>query len=95
MSGTYRHVIAMMGTVVTFEAVQDVRRSPASVDAPELIERGIEWFRRVEASCSRFDAASEVRQLADRAGVPVVVSPILFEAVQFALAVAEDSEGRL
>ena len=34
-----------------------------------------------------------MRQLADRAGVPVVVSPILFEAVQFALAVAEDSDG--
>lgn len=91
--GVYRHAIAMMGTVVTFEVVQDVRRSPASMDAPELIERGIEWFRRVEASCSRFDAASEVRQLVDRVGVPAAVSPILFEALQFAIAVAEDSGG--
>ena len=83
----------MMGTVVTFEAVRDVRRSPRSIDAPELIERGVAWFRRVEASCSRFDPASEVCQLAQRVGVPVRVSPVLFEATQFAIAVADASGG--
>lgn len=90
--GVYRRTIAMMGTAVTFEAVRHPRRA-ASVDPDPLIERGIEWFRRVEASCSRFDEASEVRQLAARVGVPALVSPILFEAVQFALAVAEESGG--
>ena len=88
----YRRTILLMGTAVTFEAVRHPRRA-ASPDPEAHIERGLEWFRRVEASCSRFDAESEVRHLADRAGVPVVVSPILFEAVQFALAVAEASDG--
>jgi len=90
--GIYRRTILLMGTAVTFEAVRHPRRA-ASADPEVHIDRGIEWFRRVEASCSRFDEASEVRQLATRVGGPVVVSPILFEAVQFALAVAEASGG--
>lgn len=92
MSDAYRRTIAMMGTAVTFEAVRHPRRA-APIDPEPPIERAIEWFRRVEASCSRFEAASDVRQLAERVGEPIVVSPILFEAVQFALAVAEESRG--
>lgn len=72
---------AVMGTVVSIE-----------VDAPEdAVERAFEWFRQVEACCSRFDAASELRQLT--AGTPVAASPILFEAVRFALLVAEETDG--
>jgi thiamine biosynthesis lipoprotein len=70
-----------MGTVVSIE-----------VDAPEpVVERAFRWFRQVEAHCSRFDAASELRQLA--AGTPTAASPILFEAVRFALLVAEETGG--
>jgi thiamine biosynthesis lipoprotein len=90
--GIYRRTIVIMDTAVTFEAVRHPRRA-ARVDPEAHVDRAIAWFRRVEASCSRFDDASEVRQLAERVGVPVVVSPILFEAVQFALAVAEESGG--
>ena len=93
MSDVYRHAIAMMGTVVTFEAVRHSHRRAVWTEPQELIERAIEWFRRVEAACSRFDAASEVGQLTHRVGVPVAVSPILFEALQFAVAVAEESDG--
>jgi thiamine biosynthesis lipoprotein len=53
----------------------------------------LEWFCRVEECCTRFEAQSEVMQLATRVGVPVRVSTILYEAVQFALAVAEESGG--
>jgi thiamine biosynthesis lipoprotein len=71
----------VMGTVVSIE-----------VDAPEeAIERAFEWFRQVEAVCSRFDAASELRQLP--VGVPTPASPLLFEAVQFALKVAAETDG--
>lgn len=72
---------AVMGTVVSIE-----------VDAPEsTVEQAFAWFRQVEACCSRFDANSELRQL--QAGQPAASSPILFEAVRFALLVAEETNG--
>jgi thiamine biosynthesis lipoprotein len=70
-----------MGTVVSIE-----------VDAPDAaMERAFEWFHVVEGHCSRFDERSELRQL--KAGVRTTVSPILFEAVRFALMVAEETGG--
>ena len=70
-----------MGTVVSIEAA-----------APEaVVTRAFEWFREVEAVCSRFDAASELRQLP--VGTPTSASPILFEAVRFALQVAQETDG--
>jgi FAD:protein FMN transferase len=72
---------AVMGTVVSIE-----------VDAPEpVVKRAFEWFRQVEAHCSRFDAASELRKLT--IAEPNAVSAILFEAVRFALRVAEETGG--
>ncbi|MEO8315611.1 MAG: FAD:protein FMN transferase, partial [Pseudomonadota bacterium] len=72
---------AVMGTIVSIE-----------VDAPEpVMERAFQWFREVEAHCSRFDGASELRQLV--IGNPTAASPILFEAVRFALMVAEETDG--
>ena len=57
------------------------------------IDRAVAWFARIEAVCSRFDAQSELRQLSTRVGRSVPVSPLLFEAVQFALAVADETQG--
>jgi thiamine biosynthesis lipoprotein len=72
---------AAMGTLVSIE-----------VDAPDVaVQRAFEWFRLVEAHCSRFDAASELRQLTSGRRTPV--SPILFEAMRFALTVAEETGG--
>jgi thiamine biosynthesis lipoprotein len=72
---------AVMGTLVSIE-----------VDAPDaVIERAFEWFHLVESHCSRFDAASELRQLTVGKSTPA--SPILFEAVRFALTVAEETGG--
>jgi FAD:protein FMN transferase len=73
--------MAAMGTVVSIE-----------VDAPEaVVMQAFEWFRLVETHCSRFDAASELRRLP--VGAPTRASPILFEAVCFALKVALESGG--
>lgn len=70
-----------MGTVVSIE-----------VDAPApAVERAFQWFRQVESACSRFDPGSELRQLVP--GLPHAASPILFEAVRFALLVAEETGG--
>jgi thiamine biosynthesis lipoprotein len=74
-----------MGTVVTIEVV--------SAGADEAIARAFNWFRHIERSCSRFDPGSELRLLVRQAGVPVAASPVLFQAVQFALAVAHETGG--
>jgi thiamine biosynthesis lipoprotein len=83
--------VALMGTIVAIEVVR-----PGAGGEPEraaAIERALEWFRRVEATCNRFDPASELRRLSARVGQPVPASPLLFEAVRFALALAEETEG--
>jgi len=59
----------------------------------QAVERAFDWFRRVEECCTRFEPSSELMQLTAQVGVPARVSPLLYEAVQFALAVAEESGG--
>jgi len=76
-----------MGTLVTIHVV----RAGASADA--AMERAFAWFRQIEACCTRFRADSELMQLSMQIGVPVPVSPMLFEAVRFALTVAEETGG--
>jgi thiamine biosynthesis lipoprotein len=78
-----------MDTVVTIEVLSD--RAEAEVGA--VIERALAWFERVERVCSRFDPTSEVSRLANQAGQAVPVSPLLFEATRFALALAELTDG--
>ena len=72
---------AVMGTLVSIE-----------VDAPEAaVDRAFEWFHQIEEHCSRFDPTSELRKI--EPGKPMPASPILFEAVRFALLVAEETNG--
>jgi thiamine biosynthesis lipoprotein len=65
----------------------------ATIDVDAAFERALEWFRQVEAACSRFDQASEVMGLTRRVGQAVPVSHILFHVVELALAVARASAG--
>ena len=88
---TFVHSVALMDTVVTFQV--PLRGAATQTRCKELIERGVAWFHTIEASCSRFTPDSEVSRLATRAGQPVVVSDLLLQSVQFALALAEDSGG--
>ncbi|MDQ6613068.1 MAG: FAD:protein FMN transferase [Gemmatimonadota bacterium] len=82
-----------MGTVVNL-LVGGTRGTDARMNAQRTaVHRAAEWFRQIERSCNRFDSNSEVRLLATCAGTAVAVSPTLFEAVRFALAVAEDTDG--
>jgi FAD:protein FMN transferase len=83
--------VALMGTFVTIQVVN--RKPRPTIDTEETIERAFGWFCRVEECCTRFDAQSEVMQLTAQVGVAVPASPILYETVQFALAVAEESGG--
>jgi thiamine biosynthesis lipoprotein len=77
----------------TFVTIHLVEPGVAESAAAEVVSRACEWFTRVEKCCSRFDRDSEVASLARRAGSPVPVSPMLFETLQFALAVAAESGG--
>lgn len=74
-----------MGTVVTIQV--------ASEGAEAAVERAFGWFHEIEARCTRFQAGSELMRLSGQVGVPVAASPILYEAVRFALLVAEESGG--
>jgi thiamine biosynthesis lipoprotein len=78
-----------MDTVISIEVVGERPDGPARA----AIRRALRWFEEVERACSRFDPESELRQLTGRAGEPVVVSSIVFEAVRFALALAQRTRG--
>ena len=84
-----RRTTVAMDTFVTIH----VANGPTSAETDRAVERAFEWFRAVERCCSRFDPASELRQLTSRVGEDVRVSPMLLEALRFALALAEDTEG--
>jgi FAD:protein FMN transferase len=88
-----RRSLALMGTVVTVHVVGREVDAQEAARREQAVERAFEWFGRVEECCTRFDAGSELMQLTTQVGVPIQVSTLLYEAVQFALAVAEESEG--
>lgn len=76
-----------MNTLITI----DVRATGGGVEA--AMEKAFGWFHEVEARCTRFDESSELMQLSAHCGVAVKTSAIVFEAVRFALLVAEESGG--
>ena len=78
-----------MGTIVRIH----VLGSGAEVGVNAAIDRAFGWFHEIEERCTRFSERSELMQLTAQAGMPEPASAILFEAVQFALTVAEESGG--
>lgn len=93
MSDVFVHSVSLMGTVVTIEVIghgDDDRRRSARADA---VARAVAWFEHVEACCSRFDPASELRRACEHVGVAARVSATTFEAVRFALALAIETDG--
>jgi thiamine biosynthesis lipoprotein len=76
---------AVMGTVVTIDV--------PGAGSDEAVERALGWSHHVESCCSRFEEESELMRLSAQVGVPVAVSPLLFEAIHFALRVAEATGG--
>ena len=93
MSGVYVHTFAPMGTVVTIQVVGRSYDDASRAHTEACVARAAGWFETVENCCSRFDPASELRQLTGKVGVPVHVTPMLCEALKFALAVARESDG--
>jgi thiamine biosynthesis lipoprotein len=93
LGDVYVQTVAMMGTVVTIQIVGHGSNQSQSRERTDAVDRAFGWFGHVEDCCSRFDPRSELMQLTRGIGVPVQVSPLLYECVQFALAVAEESGG--
>jgi thiamine biosynthesis lipoprotein len=75
----------VMDTLVTM----NVARSGAEA----AIERAFGWFHEIEERCTRFDQRSELMKLTSQIGAAVPVSSLLFESVQFALRLAEETAG--
>lgn len=79
-----------MGTLVSIEVPSLDAMSDATAD---VLDRAFGWFHEIEQRCTRFNSASELMQLGAQVGEAVPVSEILFEAVRFALKVAEETDG--
>jgi FAD:protein FMN transferase len=82
------HSVSLMGTVVTIQVMRG-----GDPETRAAVMRAAEWFRQVEANCSRFDPDSEVTRLARSVGTAVHVSATLFHAAEVALAIAAESDG--
>jgi thiamine biosynthesis lipoprotein len=93
VSDVYVHTTALMSTVVTFQVVGHGDDDAAHRERVEIVGRAVEWFRSVEACCSRFDETSELRRLGESIGTPVAASEMLYAAVNFAIALAHDTNG--
>jgi len=93
VSDVYVHTFAPMGTVVTIQVVGHGETEARRAERADAVARAVSWFDSIEDCCSRFDAQSELRQLSNHIGVPVHASATLYEAVRFALAVADESGG--
>ena len=99
MIGQFTRSIPIMGTIVTIGIVRDAGTADAAGEGPAdapfaaAADRACDWFREIERLCNRFDPQSELRQLSARIGEPVAVSEILYTLVEFALAVADETNG--
>jgi thiamine biosynthesis lipoprotein len=93
VSEVYVHTVASMATIVSIQVVGHGDTANQRQVRDEAVRRAVQWFERIEADCSRFDARSEIRRLSTQIDVPVRVSPLVFRVVEFALAVARESGG--
>ncbi|WP_061860278.1 FAD:protein FMN transferase [Priestia megaterium] len=87
---TYSRSVLCMGTTVSIQVI-----APQSDEANVLhhISKAFTIFKTVETTCSRFAAKSEVMKLIRHVKEPVSVSPLLFEALHFAVLVANETNG--
>src|SRR5207302_2974529 len=86
-----------MGTVVTITVVGHAANTGDAELAQKhrtiAVDRAVAWFAHVERVCTRFDPRSELMRLTARAGVAIPVSAVLFQALKFAMALAEETRG--
>jgi FAD:protein FMN transferase len=93
VSDVYVHSRVLMDTVVSIQVVGFGATPADREERTARVDRAIGWFHAIESSCNRFDESSELSQLSTRIGSAIPVSPLLFEAVRYALAVAAETDG--
>jgi thiamine biosynthesis lipoprotein len=81
--------IVAMGTTVTASTLS----SGPDAATGAALEQALDWFREVETCCTRFEPGSELQRLCGQPGAWVLVSPLLFQAVRFAIDVAARTDG--
>ncbi len=86
---TYERTLIAMDTAISVRVVADEPEDAIN----QALDRCADWFRQVEQCCNRFDDGSELSRLCRRIGTPVQVSPLLAQALAFALHVAELTGG--
>ncbi|WDL96139.1 FAD:protein FMN transferase [Alicyclobacillus sp. ALC3] len=79
-----------MGTLVRLQVVT----SRPQADVQAAMDDAFDLMRQVEAACTRFDPDSELMQLSRTVGRAVPVTQALFSALEFALEVANYTDGR-
>jgi len=89
----FLHSFACMGTVVTMQVLSPPSSAAHIRHRDAALTRAAFWFREVEQCCNRFDATSELRRLCLAPHTAVPVSELLFECIQFAVAVADATNG--
>ncbi|MEP7000390.1 MAG: FAD:protein FMN transferase [bacterium] len=89
----YVRSTALMGTVVSMQVIGHCATDTERVARDAAVDRAFEWCREIEACCSRFDPTSEVSRLLHHVGEAVPASPMLFGALRFALALAQETGG--
>jgi thiamine biosynthesis lipoprotein len=93
VNDSFVYTTAAMGTVVTVQIVGHGADAHERAEREAGAARALAWFQRINDDCTRFDETSELMRLSSTVGVPVPVNALLYEAVQFALAVAEETGG--
>jgi thiamine biosynthesis lipoprotein len=93
VTDSYIQTFVVMDTIVTFQVVGHDADDRKRRERNAAVARAAGWFHAINDSCTRFDPASELCRLSQTFGAPVPVSALLFQAVQFALAVAAGSGG--
>jgi FAD:protein FMN transferase len=83
----------LMGTIVTIQVVGHGANADQESARRDGVARAFNWFRDINDRCSRFDPSSELSRLSAQVNTPVTVSEILFEAISFAIAVADATDG--
>lgn len=80
-----------MDTVVDLQVV--VEKEMDRTEAVKQMKLAFDAFRKVEDACSRFTPDSELMKASLTIGVPIPVSPYLFQPLKFAIEVAKLTEG--
>lgn len=92
----YVYRTALMGTVVSISVVGYTTAGFTDLAGHQrvaAVQRAIGWFEHVERVCTRFDPRSELSRLTARAGTTMPVSAVLFQALKFAMALADETRG--